>query len=116
MFFQENEVEDFLTKKLELLEKVLEELKETIEEVKYQCIFSTLENTFYDKSFFIVFTIKPKFFDLIYIILEKSQDNSKNLNLIILIEKSNFNFMNDLDDYSSPENNEFMSTYQISQK
>ena len=42
MFFQENEVEDFLTKKLELLEKVLEELKETIEEVKYQCIFSTL--------------------------------------------------------------------------
>jgi hypothetical protein len=37
-------------------------------------------------------------------------------NLITLIEKSKFNFMNDFDDYSSPENSEFMSTYQISQK
>ena len=177
LLFKENGIEDILHKKFDLLEKVLEELKETIEEDKYQCICSTLENTFDDKSFFIEFMKEPKFIDLLYIILEKSQDNSKKLisvlnllinihenllknvykritnssakekpnyffiidekdetyeeeedqnlkqivekfypNLIILIEKSNFNFMNNLDDYSSPENNEFMSTYQISQK
>jgi predicted CopG family antitoxin len=87
LLFKENGIEDFLPKKFDLLEKILEEIKETIEEDKYQCICSTLENTFYDKSFFIEFMKKPKFFDLLYIILEKSQDNSKNLNLIILIEK-----------------------------
>ena len=181
LLFQEEGVEDFLPKKLELLEKVLEELKETTEEDKYQCICYTLENTFYNKSFFVEFMKEPKFLDLLYAILEKSQDNSKKLisvlrllinihenilknvderitisvaqenpmdflsmfngtygmdetgqkemnqelqqivekliqNLITLIEKSKFNFMNDFDDYSSPENSEFMSTYQISQK
>ena len=181
LLFQEEGVEDFLPKKLELLEKVLEELKETTEEDKYQCICYTLENTFYNKSFFVEFMKEPKFLDLLYAILEKSQDNSKKLisvlrllinihenilknvderitisvaqenpmdflsmfngtygmdetgqkemnqelqqivekliqNLINLIEKSKFNFMNDFDDYSSPENSEFMSTYQISQK
>ena len=181
LLFQEEGVEEFLPKKLELLEKVLEELKETTEEDKYQCICYTLENTFYNKSFFVEFMKEPKFLDLLYAILEKSQDNSKKLisvlrllinihenilknvderitisvaqenpmdflsmfngtygmdetgqkemnqelqqivekliqNLITLIEKSKFNFMNDFDDYSSPENSEFMSTYQISQK
>ena len=181
LLFQEEGVEEFLPKKLELLEKVLEELKETTEEDKYQCICYTLETTFYNKSFFVEFMKEPKFLDLLYAILEKSQDNSKKLisvlrllinihenilknvderitisvaqenpmdflsmfngtygmdetgqkemnqelqqivekliqNLITLIEKSKFNFMNDFDDYSSPENSEFMSTYQISQK
>ena len=181
LLFQEEGVEDYLPKKLELLEKVLEELKETTEEDKYQCICYTLETTFYNKSFFVEFMKEPKFLDLLYAILEKSQDNSKKLisvlrllinihenilknvderitisvaqenpmdflsmfngtygmdetgqkemnqelqqivekliqNLINLIEKSKFNFMNDFDDYSSPENSEFMSTYQISQK
>ena len=36
--------------------------------------------------------------------------------LIELIKKSNFNFIKDLDDYSSQENSEFMSTYQIPQR
>jgi len=39
-----------------------------------------------------------------------------NENLIELIKKSNFNFLNDLDDYSAKENSEFMSTYQVPQK
>ena len=37
-------------------------------------------------------------------------------NLITLIDKNNFNFLNDLDDYSQPENSEFMTTYQKKQK
>ena len=181
LLFQEEGGEDFLPKKLELLEKVLEELKETKEEDKYECICATLESTFYNKSFFIEFMKETKFLDLLYVILEKSQDdkkklmavlrllinvhenilkniedritvsvaqenpmdflsmfngtyglddaNQKDLNpdlqqivdkinesLIELIKKSNFNFLNDLDDYSAKENSEFMSTYQVPQK
>jgi len=181
LLFQEEGGEDFLPKKLELLEKVLEELKETKEEDKYECICATLESTFYNKSFFIEFMKETKFLDLLYVILEKSQDDKKKLmavlrllinvhenilkniedritvsvaqenpmdflsmfngtyglddanqkdlnpdlqqivdkineNLIELIKKSNFNFLNDLDDYSAKENSEFMSTYQVPQK
>ena len=181
LLFQEEGEEDFLPKKIELLEKVLEELKETKEEDKYQCICSTLETTFYNKGFFIEFMKEPKLLEIIYSILENCQDDSKKLisvlrllinvhenilkneddrcttslapenpmdflsmftgtynleetnqkdsdpelqkivedliiKLIQYIEKSNLNFMNDLDDYSSEENKEFMSTYQVPQK
>ena len=181
LLFQEEGADDFLPKKFELLEKVLEELKETKEEDKYECICATLETTFYNKGFFIEFMKETKFLDLLYVILEKSQEDPKKLiavlrllinvhenilknlderitvsvaqenpmdflsmfngtygldeantkdlnpelqqvvdkvfeNLIILIKKSNFNFLNDLDDYSSKENSEFMSTYQVPQK
>ena len=181
LLFQEEGGEDFLQKRLELLEKVLEELKETTEEDKYECICSTLENTFYNKGFFLEFMKDPKFLDMMYTILEQSQSLPKKLmavlklfinihenilknldnrcttsvaqenpmdflsmfnggyaleepsqkeinpemeqiltkvftNLITLIEKNNFNFLNDLDDYSQPENGEFMTTYQVKQK
>ena len=181
LLFQDEGVDDFIPKKLELLEKVLEELKETKEEDKYECICATLETTFYNKGFFIEFMKETKFLDLLYVILEKSQEDPKKLiavlrllinvhenilknvedritvsvaqenpmdflsmfngtygldeantkdlnpelqtivdkvfeNLITLIKKSNFNFMNDLDDYSAKENSEFMSTYQVPQK
>ena len=181
LLFQEEGAEEFLNKKLDLLEKVLEELKETEEEDKYQCICSTLESTFYNKGFFIEFMKEPKFLELLYAILEKSQNNSKKLiavlkllinvhenilknederitttvaqenpmdflsmfngtyglddanqkelnpelqqivdklteKIIELVKKSNFNFLNDLDDYTSKENAEFMSTYQVPQK
>ena len=181
LLFQDDSGEEFLPKKLELLEKVLEELKETDEEDKYECICSTLESTFYNKGFFIEFMKVPKLLELIYSILENTKNDSKKLiailrllinihenilkneedrctislapenpmdflsmfngtynldegnqkdsdpdlqktvdeliiNLIGFIEKSNLNFMNDLDDYISKENNEFMSTYQVSQK
>jgi len=181
LLFQEEGADDFLPKKFELLEKVLEELKETKEEDKYECICATLETTFYNKGFFIEFMKETKFLDLLYVILEKSQEDPKKLiavlrllinvhenilknlderitvsvaqenpmdflsmfngtygldeantkdlnpelqqvvdkvfeNLIILIKKSNFNFLNDLDDYSAKENSEFMSTYQVPQK
>ena len=181
LLFQDEGADDFIPKKLELLEKVLEELKETKEEDKYECICATLETTFYNKGFFIEFMKETKFLDLLYVILEKSQEDPKKLiavlrllinvhenilknvedritvsvaqenpmdflsmfngtygldeantkdlnpelqtivdkvfeNLITLIKKSNFNFMNDLDDYSAKENSEFMSTYQVPQK
>ena len=181
LLFQDDSGEEFLPKKLELLEKVLEELKETDEEDKYECICSTLESTFYNKGFFIEFMKVPKLLELIYSILENTKNDSKKLiailrllinihenilkneedrctislapenpmdflsmfngtynldegnqkdsdpdlqktvdvlilKLISFIEKSNLNFMNDLDDYISKENNEFMSTYQVSQK
>jgi hypothetical protein len=38
LLFQDDSGEEFLPKKIELLEKVLEELKETDEEDKYECI------------------------------------------------------------------------------
>ena len=181
LLFQDEGADDFIPKKFELLEKVLEELKETKEEDKYECICATLETTFYNKGFFIEFMKETKFLDLLYVILEKSQEDPKKLiavlrllinvhenilknvedritvsvaqenpmdflsmfngtygldeantkdlnpelqtivdkvfeNLITLIKKSNFNFMNDLDDYSAKENSEFMSTYQVPQK
>ena len=181
LLFQEDSIEEFLPKKFELLEKVLEELKETNEEDKYECICSTLESVFYNKSFFIEFMKEPKFLDLLYAILEKSLENPKKLsavlrllinvhenilknederitipvsqenpmdflsmfngaygleetnqkelnpeiqkfvddankNLIELLKKCNFNFISDLDDFSSKENSEFMSTYQIIQR
>ena len=181
LLFQDDSGEEFLPKKIELLEKVLEELKETDEEDKYECICSTLESTFYNKGFFIEFMKEPKLLELIYSILENTKNDSKKLisilrllinihenilkneedrctislapenpmdflsmfngtynldegnqkdtdpdlqktveeliiKLINFIEKSNLNFINDLDDYSSKENNEFMSTYQVSQK
>ena len=181
LLFQDDSGEEFLPRKIELLEKVLEELKETDEEDKYECICSTLESTFYNKGFFIEFMKVPKLLELIYSILENTKNDSKKLiailrllinihenilkneedrctislapenpmdflsmfngtynldegnqkdsdpdlqktvdeliiNLIGFIEKSNLNFMNDLDDYTSKENNEFMSTYQVSQK
>ena len=181
LLFQDDSGDEFLPKKLELLEKVLEELKETDEEDKYECICSTLESTFYNKGFFIEFMKVPKLLELIYSILENTKNDSKKLiailrllinihenilkneedrctislapenpmdflsmfngtynldegnqkdsdpdlqkavdvlilKLISFIEKSNLNFMNDLDDYISKENNEFMSTYQVSQK
>ena len=181
LLFQDDSGDEFLSKKLELLEKVLEELKETDEEDKYECICSTLESTFYNKGFFIEFMKVPKLLELIYSILENTKNDSKKLiailrllinihenilkneedrctislapenpmdflsmfngtynldegnqkdsdpdlqktvdvlilKLISFIEKSNLNFMNDLDDYISKENNEFMSTYQVSQK
>ena len=181
LLFQDDSGDEFLHKKLELLEKVLEELKETDEEDKYECICSTLESTFYNKGFFIEFMKVPKLLELIYSILENTKNDSKKLiailrllinihenilkneedrctislapenpmdflsmfngtynldegnqkdsdpdlqkavdvlilKLISFIEKSNLNFMNDLDDYISKENNEFMSTYQVSQK
>ena len=181
LLFQEEGGDDFLPKRLELLEKVLEELKETTEEDKYECICSTLESTFYNKAFFLEFMKDPKYLDMMYTILEKSQDHSRKLvavlklfinihenilknedkrstvsvaqenpmdflslfnggygleetsqkeanpeieqivdkvftNLITLIDKNNFNFLNDLDDYSQPENSEFMTTYQKKQK
>ena len=181
LLFQDDSGDEFLPKKLELLEKVLEELKETEEEDKYECICSTLESTFYNKGFFIEFMKVPKLLELIYSILENTKNDSKKLiailrllinihenilkneedrctislapenpmdflsmfngtynldegnqkdsdpdlqktvdvlilKLISFIEKSNLNFMNDLDDYISKENNEFMSTYQVSQK
>ena len=181
LLFQDDSGDEFLPKKLELLEKVLEELKETDEEDKYECICSTLESTFYNKGFFIEFMKVPKLLELIYSILENTKNDSKKLiailrllinihenilkneedrctislapenpmdflsmfngtynldegnqkdsdpdlqkvvdvlilKLIGFIEKSNLNFMNDLDDYISKENNEFMSTYQVSQK
>ena len=181
LLFQDDSGEEFLPKKIELLEKVLEELKETDEEDKYECICSTLESTFYNKGFFIEFMKEPKLLELIYSILENTKNDSKKLisilrllinihenilkneedrctislapenpmdflsmfngtynldegnqkdsdpdlqktvdvlilKLISFIEKSNLNFMNDLDDYISKENNEFMSTYQVSQK
>ena len=181
LLFQDESGDDFLPKKLELLEKVLEELKETNEEDKYECICSTLETTFYNKGFFFEFMKEPKLLEFIYSILENTKNDSKKLisilrllinihenilkneedrvtislapenpmdflsmfngtynldegnqkdsdpelhkvveeliiKLIQFIEKSNLNFMNDLDDYSAKENNEFMSTYQVSQK
>ena len=181
LLFQEEGGDDFLPKRLELLEKVLEELKETTEEDKYECICSTLESTFYNKAFFLEFMKDPKYLDMMYTILEKSQNQSRKLvavlklfinihenilknedkrstvsvaqenpmdflslfnggygleetpqkeanpeieqivdkvftNLITLIDKNNFNFLNDLDDYSQPENSEFMTTYQKKQK
>ena len=181
LLFQEEGGDDFLPKRLELLEKVLEELKETTEEDKYECICSTLESTFYNKAFFLEFMKDPKYLDMMYTILEKSQGQSRKLvavlklfinihenilknedkrstvsvaqenpmdflslfnggygleetsqkeanpeveqivdkvftNLITLIDKNNFNFLNDLDDYSQPENSEFMTTYQKKQK
>ena len=181
LLFQDDSGDEFLPKKLELLEKVLEELKETDEEDKYECICSTLESTFYNKGFFIEFMKVPKLLELIYSILENTKNDSKKLiailrllinihenilkneedrctislapenpmdflsmfngtynldegnqkdsdpdlqktvdvlilKLISFIEKSNLNFMNDLDDYISKENNEFISTYQVSQK
>ena len=181
LLFQEEGGDDFLPKRLELLEKVLEELKETKEEDKYECICSTLESTFYNKGFFIEFMKEPKLLELVYSILENTLEDTKKLiavlrllinihenilkneedrctisvapenpmdflsmfngtygldeanqkeadpelqkiveilnqKLIELIEKTKFNFMNDLDDYSSKENAEFMSTYQVPQK
>ena len=181
LLFQEDSIEEFLPKKFELLEKVLEELKETNEEDKYECICSTLESVFYNKSFFIEFMKESKFLDLLYAILEKSLENPKKLsavlrllinvhenilknederitipvsqenpmdflsmfngaygleetnqkelnpeiqkfvddankNLIELLKKCNFNFISDLDDFSSKENSEFMSTYQVIQR
>ena len=181
LLFQEEGGDDFLPKRLELLEKVLEELKETKEEDKYECICSTLETTFYNKGFFIEFMKEPKLLELVYSILENTLDDTKKLiavlrlliiihenilkneedrctisvapenpmdflsmfngtygldeanqkdadpelqkivetlnqKLIELIEKTKFNFMNDLDDYSSKDNAEFMSTYQVPQK
>ena len=181
LLFQEEGGDDFLPKRLELLEKVLEELKETKEEDKYECICSTLESTFYNKGFFIEFMKEPKLLELLYNILENTLDDTKKLiavlrllinihenilkneedrctisvapenpmdflsmfngtygldettqkepdpelqktveilnqKLIELIEKNKFNFMNDLDDYSSQDNAEFMSTYQVPQK
>ena len=181
LLFQDESGDDFLPKKLELLEKVLEELKETNEEDKYECICSTLETTFYNKGFFFEFMKEPKLLEFIYSILENTKNDSKKLisilrllinihenilkneedrvtislapenpmdflsmfngtynldegnqkdsdpelhkvveeliiKLIQFIEKSNLNFMNDLDDYNAKENNEFMSTYQVSQK
>ena len=159
----------------------MEELKETNEEDKYECICSTLESVFYNKSFFIEFMKESKFLDLLYAILEKSLENPKKLsavlrllinvhenilknederitipvsqenpmdflsmfngaygleetnqkelnpeiqkfvddankNLIELLKKCNFNFISDLDDFSSKENSEFMSTYQVIQR
>ena len=47
--------------------------------------------------------------------LQKFVDDA-NKNLISLLKKCNFNFINDLDDFSSKENSEFMSTYQIIQR
>ena len=47
--------------------------------------------------------------------IQKFVDDA-NKNLIELLKKCKFNFISDLDDFSSKENSEFMSTYQIPQK
>ncbi len=83
LLFQDDSGDEFLPKKLELLEKVLEELKETDEEDKYECICSTLESTFYNKGFFIEFMKVPKLLELIYSILENTKNDSKKLIAIL---------------------------------
>ena len=181
LLFQEEGMEDFLPKRLELLERVFEELKLANEEDKYKCICSSLITVFYDKEFFNEFMKETKFLNTIYDILEQAQNDSKKLievlhllvnihenilknfdgrvttslaqenpmdflsmlggmygmeettqmekspeldlvvekaciTLLGLIKKNGFNFINDLDDYSSKENSSFMATYQKVQK
>ena len=182
LLFQDETMEDnFLGKRLELLEKVFEELKIAKDEDKYKCICSTLITAFYDKEFFAEFIKETKFLDLLYSILDEAQNDSKKLievlhllvnihenilknfegrctvslaqenpmdflsmlggiygmeetphteknpeleegvekacvALLGLIKKNGFNFIKDLDNYSSKENSEFMPTYQIPQK
>ena len=79
LLFQEEGMEDFLQKRLELLEKVFEELKISNEEDKYKCICSSLITVFYDKEFFGEFMKETKFLDIIYTILDQAQNDSKKL-------------------------------------
>ena len=181
LLFQEEGMEDFLQRRLELLEKVFEELKLSNEEDKYKCICSSLITVFYDKEFFGEFMKETKFLDIIYTILDQAQNDSKKLievlhllvnihenilknfdgrvtvslaqenpmdflsmlggiygmeetpqlekspeleqvvgkccvTLLELIKKNEFNFIKDLDDFSSQENNTFMPTYLKEQK
>ena len=180
LLFQEENYGDFTAKKMELFERVLQELKDTKEETKYECICSTLENTLYNKGFFIEFMKDEKLIELLYTILEESKDQPKKLiavmkllikinenalkfvdsrvtpslsqenpmdfinmfsnnypldddvkdpnadtdelikkmfvNTFNSLEKNKFNFLEDLDDYSSNENSEFTTTYLAKQR
>ena len=180
LLFQEENYGDFTQKKMQLFERVLQELKDSKEESKYECICSTLENTLYNKGFFIEFMKDGKLTEILYTILEESKDQPKKLiaimkllikinenalkfvesrvtnpltqenpmdfinmfsnnyplddevkdpnadtdelvkkmfvNTFNALEKNKFNFLEDLDDYSSSENSEFTSTYLIKQK
>ena len=175
LLFQEENYGDFTQKKMQLFERVLQELKDSKEESKYECICATLENTLYNKGFFIEFMKDGKLIQLLYTILEGSKDQPRKLIAIMkllikidenalkfvdarvtpplsqenpmdfinmfsnnypldddvkdpnadtdelvkkmfgntfgALEKNKFNFLEDLDDYSSNENSEFISTY-----
>ena len=180
LLFQEENYGDLTQKKMQLFERVLQELKDSKEESKYECICSTLENTLYNKGFFIEFMKDGKLIESLYNILEESKDQPKKLiaimkllikinenalkfvdskvtpqlsqenpmdlinmfsnnypldddvkdpnadtdelvkkmfaNTFTALEKNKFNFLEDLDDYSSSENSEFTSTYLIKQR
>ena len=180
LLFNEENDENFVQKKMGLLTKVLEELKNTNEQDKYECICSTLESAFFNKSFVADFLKEEKFIEILYNILDESKDQPKKLlsvmkllirinetilknidgrittpveqenpmeiinmfsnayamddvykevegemeqiikkiitNLMNSLEKNKFNFLDDLDDYSSKENSEFNTTYSMPQK
>ena len=180
LLFNEEIDENFPQKKMELLTSVIEELKNAKEQDKYECICSTLESDFYNKSFVSEFFKEEKFLQMLYNILDESKDNPKKINavmkllirinenilknidgrcttpvelenpmeiinmfsnnyalednnkevdadmeqivknmivnLINSLEKNQFSFLDDLDDYSTKESNEFNSTYLRPQK
>ena len=180
LLFNEEIDENFPKKKVELLTNVIEELKISKEQDKYECICSTLEADFYNKSFVADFFKEEKFIQMLYNILDESKDNPKKINavmkllirinenilrniegrcttpveqenpmeiinmfsnnyalednnkevdadmeqitknmivnLINSLEKNQFSFLDDLDDYSAKENTEFNSTYLRPQK
>ena len=180
LLFNEEIDDNFPQKKVELLTNVIEELKNAKEQDKYECICSTLEADFYNKSFVAYFFKEEKFIQMLYSILDESKDNPKKINavmkllirinenilknidgrcttpveqenpmeiinmfsnnyalednnkevdadmeqivknmivnLINSLEKNQFSFLDDLDDYSAKENTEFNSTYLRPQK
>ena len=90
LLFQEEGMEDFLQKRLELLEKVLEELKISNEEDKYKCICASLISVFYDKEFFGEFMKETKFLKCLNgrKKSQKKQVSTKNIKKIIKVIKS----------------------------
>lgn len=98
LLFNEEVDENLQQKKMELLQRVLDELKSTEEREKYECICSTLESAFFNKSFVSEFLKEPKFLENLYTILDSSKDMpKKQIAVMKLLIKINENILKNIE-------------------
>ena len=92
-----DEGNELMEKKILLTKRILEELERCSEKDKYECICDVLASTISNKTFYIFFMSNPELVELLFSLLEKSNDNSKKLICIInLLIRVNENVLKNL--------------------
>ena len=88
-----DEGDDLTEKKLLLVQRMLEELEKCTEKDKYECICDVFASTFTNKTFYVSFMSDQKLVELLFSLLEKTNDSKKLISIINLLIKANENIL-----------------------